>query len=96
MCGHLVLDLEAHLALAHGEPLELSHLQFVVLTELVRRAGRIVTTAELLTAAAGAVVPTRRTATSAVSRLRARLGHAPDLPAIEVVRGRGYRLVPRD
>lgn len=90
--GPLVLDLDAHVALANGEPLELSHLQFLLLVTLVRRAGRLVTADELHSVAATAVVPTRRTVTSAISRVRRRLGEASDRLVIEVVRGVGYRL----
>lgn len=93
--GPLVLDLDAHVALAHGEPLDLSHLQFLLLVALVRRAGRLVTADELRGVAATAVVPTRRTVTSAISRVRRRLDDVGDAIAIEVVRGAGYRLVGR-
>ncbi|HWL41364.1 MAG TPA: winged helix-turn-helix domain-containing protein [Ilumatobacter sp.] len=92
-CGPLVLDVGAHQVLVAGEPVELSRLQLVILAELVRRAGRIVPTTELRQAAARVVVPTQRTVTSAVSRLRRYLTHDPGLPSIEHVPSRGYRLV---
>lgn len=92
-CGDLVLDIAAHQAFAGGAPLALSHLQFVVLAHLVRRAGRVVGSDELSSAAADVVPPTTRTIASAVSRLRGHLGAGPARPVINVSRARGYQLV---
>lgn len=92
-CGQLTLDLGAHLALAGDRPLSLSHLQFVVLTALVRGEGRVVATRELLRAAATAVVPSERTIPAVISRLRRELQREAGLPSIVVVRARGYRVV---
>ena len=91
--GDLVLDLPAHQAWAGRSPIHLSHLQFVVLTTLVRRAGKVVTLEELLTAAGDVMPLTHRTISGTISRLRARLGSGPLRPRIEVARRRGYRLV---
>lgn len=93
MYGPLVVDLGAHLALVDGDPLELSHLQFVVLTALVRGSGRVVSNSELRRAAATVVPPTERTVTTAVSRLRSQLSRRRPSTSIEVVRARGYRLI---
>src|SRR5688572_17561868 len=51
-CGDLVLDVTAHQAFAAGVPLSLSHLQFVILAELVRHAGRVVPADDLAEIAA--------------------------------------------
>lgn len=91
--GDLVLDLPAHQAWAGRRPIHLSHLQFVLLTTLVRRAGKVVTLEELTSAAAGVSPLTARTVSGAISRLRANLGTGPQRPRIEVARRRGYRLV---
>lgn len=91
-CGDLVIDVAAHQAFAGTVPLALSHLQFVVLTELVRRAGRVVPVDELAAIAAGVGAANPRTIASAVSRLRQHLGQGPQRPTIAVSRSRGYRL----
>lgn len=94
VCGDLVVDVPAHQAFAGGEPLALSHLQFVVLTELIRRNGTVVPAADLgaIAAAVGHTHP--RTIASAVSRLRSKLGCGPRRPVIAVSRSRGYQLCP--
>lgn len=91
--GDLVLDLPAHQAWAGSRPIHLSHLQFVVLVTLVRSAGRVVTTDELTVAAAHITPLNRRTISSAMSRVRRRLGTGPRRPRIEVTRSRGYTLI---
>ena len=90
--GDLVVDVAAHQAFAAGVPLGLSHLQFVILTELVRAAGRVVPADELAAIAAGLGATNSRTIASAVSRLRHHLGEGPQRPTIAVSRNRGYRL----
>lgn len=91
--GDLVLDVPAHQAWAGTQPIHLSHLQFVVLTTLVRRPGEIVSADELITATAGIAALTQRGIRSTISRVRRRLGRGPLRPRIEVARARGYRLV---
>jgi DNA-binding response OmpR family regulator len=91
--GDLRLDLLAHQAWAGGRPIHLSHLQFVVLTTLVRRAGRLVTHEELIGATAAVTRSTPRTVRSTVSRIRRGLGTGPSRPRIEGQRALGYRLM---
>ncbi len=91
-CGDLVIDVAAHQAFAGSVAMGLSHLQFVILTELVRRAGRVVPADELAAIAAGIGASNPRTIASAVSRLRQHLGQGPQRPTIAVSRSRGYRL----
>ncbi|MGH9132872.1 MAG: winged helix-turn-helix domain-containing protein [Ilumatobacteraceae bacterium] len=91
--GDLRLDLPAHQAWAGSQPIHLSHLQFVVLTTLVRHADRLVTHEQLIRATAEVTPSTPRTVRSTVSRVRIRLGTGPRRPRIEVVRALGYRLV---
>lgn len=91
--GDLVLDVPAHQAWAGSQQIHLSHLQFVVLTALVRRAGEIVSAEELIAATAGVAALTQRGIRSTISRVRRRLGRGPSRPRIEVARTRGYRLV---
>jgi two-component system, OmpR family, KDP operon response regulator KdpE len=91
--GDLRLDLSAHQAWVGSEPIHLSHLQFVVLTTLVRHADRLVTHQQLIRATTDVTRSSPRTVRSTVSRVRLRLGSGPQRPRIEVQRAIGYRLV---
>lgn len=91
--GSLTLDLAGHLAFGGQRTLRLSHLQFVVLAALVRGGGRVVATSDLLGAAATVIVPSPRTVPAVISRLRRELRREDGLPAIVLVRSRGYRMV---
>jgi two-component system KDP operon response regulator KdpE len=94
--GDLRLDLSAHQAWVGSEPIHLSHLQFVVLTTLVRQADRLVTHEQLIRATNDVTRSSPRTVRSTVSRVRLRLGSGPQRPRIEVQRALGYRLVSPD
>jgi two-component system KDP operon response regulator KdpE len=94
--GDLILDLPAHQAWAGSCPIHLSHLQFVLLTALVRRAGQLVTHEELILATAGVTRSTPRTVRNTISRVRGRLGRGPLRPRIVVERALGYRLISPD
>ena len=91
--GDLRLDLSAHQAWVGGEPIHLSHLQFVVLTTLVRHADRLVTHEQLIKATTDVTRSSPRTVRSTVSRVRLRLGTGPQRPRIEGARALGYRLM---
>ena len=92
VAGDLRLDLSGHQAWVDGQPIHLSHLQFVVLTTLVRHAGRIVTHEQLIRASTDVTRSSPRSVRSTVSRVRLRLGTGPNRPRIEVQRSHGYRL----
>jgi DNA-binding response OmpR family regulator len=90
--GDLRLDLSAHQAWVGSQPIHLSHLQFVVLTTLVRHADRLVTHEQLIKATTDVTRSSPRTVRSTVSRVRLRLGTGPQRPRIEGERSMGYRL----
>ena len=92
VCGDLRVDLSAHEAWVGHDPIQLSHLQFVVLTALARHADRLVTHEQLIRATTGVTRSRPRTVRSTVSRVRLRLGTGPQRPRIEVERAVGYRL----
>jgi DNA-binding response OmpR family regulator len=94
--GDLRLDLAGHQAWVGHQPIHLSHLQFVVLTTLVRHADRVVSHEQLITATAAVTRSSPRTVRSTVSRVRLRLGTGPRRPRIEVERSMGYRLSSPD
>jgi two-component system KDP operon response regulator KdpE len=94
--GDLRLDLSAHQAWVGTQPIHLSHLQFVVLTTLVRQADRLVTHEQLIRATTDVTRSSPRTVRSTVSRVRIRLGTGPQRPRIEVERSLGYRLQSPD
>ena len=94
--GDLRLDLSAHQAWVGRQPIHLSHLQFVVLTTLVRQADRLVTHEQLIRATTDVTRSSPRTVRSTVSRVRLRLGTGPQRPRIEVERALGYRLLSPD
>jgi two-component system, OmpR family, KDP operon response regulator KdpE len=90
--GDLRMDLSAHQAWVGSQPIHLSHLQFVVLTTLVRHVDRLVTHEQLISATTDVTRSSPRTVRSTVSRVRLRLGTGPERPRIEVQRALGYRL----
>ena len=94
--GDLRLDLSAHQAWVGHQPIHLSHLQFVVLTTLVRHADRLVSHEQLISATTDVTRSSPRTVRSTVSRVRLRLGTGPLRPRIEVQRSLGYRLLSPD
>jgi two-component system, OmpR family, KDP operon response regulator KdpE len=94
--GDLRLDLSAHQAWVGRQPIQLSHLQFVVLTTLLRQADRLVTHEQLIRATTDVTRSSPRTVRSTVSRIRLRLGTGPRRPRIVVQRKLGYRLLSPD
>jgi two-component system, OmpR family, KDP operon response regulator KdpE len=97
--GDLFLDVEAHLALLSGVPMELSPRQFRLLTALIRNSGRVLTHKQLAIAASADDLSSGEVATAdglrgAMSHLRKRLGNGANRPAIVTEPHVGYRLVP--
>lgn len=90
--GHLRLDLEAHRAWVQGVEVELTALEFRLLTLLYERRDRVQSRSTLLDVVWGIQADvTTRTVDTHVKRLREKLGAARDY--IETVRGVGYRFV---
>ena len=90
--GPLRVDLESHRAYVENEEVELTPLEFRLLTTFMSRVGRVQSREQLLTDVweMSSEVETR-TVDTHVKRLREKLGPARDL--LETVRGVGYRLV---
>jgi two-component system, OmpR family, response regulator len=94
--GGIVVDVGARAAQVEGKPIELTGLEFDILVALLRRAGRVVPRAALLTEAGrGDVTVSERTVDVHISRLRRKLGEDSRLPRIRTVRGVGY-VLPRE
>jgi DNA-binding response OmpR family regulator len=93
--GDLVADVPAHEVKLRGEPLQLTGLEFDLLVALMRRAGRVVPRAALMSEAGRSdVVVGERAIDVHVSHLRQKLGDDPRSPRlIKTVRGVGYLLV---
>jgi two-component system, OmpR family, phosphate regulon response regulator PhoB len=89
--GPVKLDFEAHRCFVDGEEIELTALEFRLLSTFVERAGRVQSREQLLRdvwdMSSGLQT---RTVDTHVKRLREKLGCGRDL--IETVRGLGYRL----
>jgi DNA-binding response OmpR family regulator len=89
--GELRLDLRTHRATFAGSSLALRTLEFELLAELARNAGRVVTRDRLLDRVWGlSFAAGTRTVDVHVAHLRKKLGR-PDV--IQTVRGLGYRLL---
>ncbi|BDG09333.1 response regulator [Anaeromyxobacter paludicola] len=90
--GPIRVDLEAHRCFVDGAEVELTALEFKLLTTFMARLGRVQSRDQLLTDVweMSAEVETR-TVDTHVKRLREKLGSAREL--LETVRGVGYRLV---
>jgi two-component system phosphate regulon response regulator PhoB len=90
--GAIRVDLGAHRAFIDGEEVQLTALEFRLLTTFLSRVGRLQTRATLLRDVWGMSSDMQtRTVDTHVKRLREKLGPAREL--IETVRGAGYRLV---
>ncbi|MGB0621699.1 MAG: response regulator [Myxococcota bacterium] len=86
----LVLDIERHQCAYKGENVALTAKEFLLLTALMRRPGRVLTRERLLEEVWGeGIAVTHRTVDTHMKRLREKLGSAGDL--IDTVRGVGYR-----
>jgi two-component system catabolic regulation response regulator CreB len=84
------LDAEKHAVTCHGQPVDLSRLEFDLLAVLISQPGRVFSRNQLLDRAwpdGGCV--TDRTVDAHIKSLRKKL---PDADLIETVRGVGYRL----
>jgi two-component system, OmpR family, phosphate regulon response regulator PhoB len=90
--GPIRVDVDAHRAYVDGEEIQLTPLEFKLLTTLMARLGRVQSREQLLEDVweMSAEVETR-TVDTHVKRLREKLGSGRDL--LETVRGIGYRLV---
>ena len=90
--GAIRVDIDAHRAFVQDQEVQLTALEFKLLTTFMSRVGRLQTRETLLrdvwNFAAGMQT---RTVDSHVKRLREKLGDARDL--IETVRGAGYRMI---
>jgi two-component system phosphate regulon response regulator PhoB len=88
--GCLRIDRDAHRAWVHGKEVELTALEFKLLTTLHDRRNRVQTRGALLSDVWGIDADiTTRTVDTHVKRLREKLGEAGEY--IETVRGVGYR-----
>jgi two-component system KDP operon response regulator KdpE len=97
--GDLFLDVEAHLVLADGQPVEVSPRQFRLLTALMRNTGRVLTHNQLAMVSSvddGLVAGTVNGdgLRGAMSHLRKRLGTGSRRPRIVTEPHVGYRLLP--
>ncbi len=90
--GPIRVDVEAHRCYVGGEEVELTPLEFKLLTTLMARLGRVQSRDQLLSDVweMSSEIETR-TVDTHVKRLREKLGPARDL--LETVRGVGYRLI---
>jgi two-component system phosphate regulon response regulator PhoB len=89
--GPLRIDLGAHRAFVDGEEVELTALEFRLLTTFLARVGRVQTREQLLQDVWEMTGDLQtRTVDTHVKRLREKLGSGRDL--IETVRGIGYRM----
>jgi two-component system phosphate regulon response regulator PhoB len=90
--GPIRVDLAAHRSFVQEEEVQLTALEFRLLTTFLSRVGRLQTRAALLRDVWGMSSEMQtRTVDTHVKRLREKLGPARDL--IETVRGAGYRMV---
>ncbi len=92
--GRLRLDRQAHRAWVDGEELDLTALEFKLLSVLYERRDRVQSRTVLLDVVWGISADvTTRTVDTHVKRLREKLGSARDY--VETVRGVGYRFLAR-
>lgn len=91
--GDLVLDLDAHIVLRAGEPVDVTPTEFNLLAALIGQPGRVFSRLQLLEAAQGqAYEGYERTIDTHIKNLRAKVEADPRQPKyIETVFGVGYR-----
>jgi DNA-binding response OmpR family regulator len=96
--GDLTIDPEAHTAVCRGRTLVLSPREFDLLHTLIREAGHVVRTDDLLARVWGAEFDGQPQVLYVHIRwLREKIEEDPDHPQrILTVRGRGYKLIPRE
>jgi two-component system, OmpR family, alkaline phosphatase synthesis response regulator PhoP len=92
-CGEFVIDPEQRLVIRRGEPIELTALQFDLLSTLARRPGRVFTRDELIAACWGPDAEVLgRVVDMQIVNLRRQLEDDPSKPVyLHTVRGVGYR-----
>ncbi len=91
----LLVDPKVHRASLNGREIVLTATEFRLLEDLMRHAGTVRTREQLLNAVWGCSFEGyARTVDTHIRRLRTKLGG--DAPALETVRGVGYRLKGRD
>jgi DNA-binding response OmpR family regulator len=92
--GGLRMDVDAHTVVVEDRSLNLTRLEFDLLSHFLSNAGRVLTREQLLEQVWGYdFAGDTRAVDSAIKRLRAKLRAAsPEADAIEAVRGVGYRL----
>jgi DNA-binding response OmpR family regulator len=92
--GALAVWYRRRLVTIHGAPVNPTPLEYQLLLKLVHHAGDVVPSSVLLESVWGdAYAATTRYLKVFINRLRSKLGHAEDAPAIETERRVGYRLV---
>jgi DNA-binding response OmpR family regulator len=92
--GPLEIDLHAHAASLHGQPLRLRRLEYELLLHLAREPHRVFAKRDLLRVVWGHPAPvSTRTLDSHASRLRRKLRAEGDERWVVNVRGVGYRLI---
>jgi DNA-binding response OmpR family regulator len=87
--GPVQIDGTGFQAMLSGEPLSLTKTEFLILYELVRMKGRVLTRNQLIERAIGDAYVTDRTIDVHLASLRNKMGDSRGL--IETVRGVGYR-----
>ena len=92
--GMLRLDPEAHQVSVNDRPVQLTALEFKLLSVLIERKGRVQSRERLLNDVWGITADvTTRTVDTRIRRLREKLGQAADY--IETLRGVGYRFLEK-
>lgn len=92
--GEIIIDIERHEAMVHGQPVELTATEFKLLRLLMERRGRVQTREHLLINVWNYETEIEtRTVDTHVRRLREKLGTEADW--IETIRGVGYRIAER-
>jgi DNA-binding response OmpR family regulator len=97
--GDLVLDLDRHESVVAGKSVELTTLEFRLLSALIEADGRVLTREQLMDAiyGDGEAFVLDRTVDAMVKRLREKLRDSTDQPRyIATVRGVGYRAARLD
>jgi DNA-binding response OmpR family regulator len=86
--GNLELDLDRCLATVDGKPIELSSLEFKLLSYFVRSGGKVVSRAEVLEDNWPGVIVTNRTVDTHVSKIRKAISGSQE--QIQSIYGAGY------
>ncbi len=93
--GEVTVDFDTREVMRGGEPLRLTHLEFELMSFLLRNPRRVFSRAELLRQVWDASSGSRRTVDNFLGQLRAKLETDPESPAHFItVRGSGYRFDP--